>query len=71
MWVSGRDQLPQTIAAPRVAHVAVVVDKYTEEVGVSHSWRSEYIDVAPGLLAGVDYRVARSAGANLTAARAE
>jgi hypothetical protein len=68
MWVSGRYQLPQKIVAVAVPSVAAVVDKYTAEVGVSHSWRSRHFDAAPGLFAGVDYLVARSAGENVTAA---
>lgn len=68
MWVSGRYQLPQTIDA--ADGVAAVVDKYTVEVGVSHGWRAQAFDVAPGLFAGVDYLVARSSGENVTATRA-
>lgn len=71
MWVSGRYQLPQTIAASAVPGVAAVVDKYTAEAGVSHSWRIRTLDVAPGIITGVDYLAARSRGEDVTAAHAQ
>lgn len=71
LWVSGRYQLPQTIASRAVDEVAAVVDKYTVEVGVSHGWGGRFFDAAPGVFAGLDYLVARSQGENVTAARAQ
>lgn len=70
MWVSGSYQWPQSIAADDPSGVAAVVDRYALELGVSHSWRNDHFEAAPGLLAGVDYLVARGTGAGVTAARA-
>lgn len=68
-WLSARYQLPQRIAAEAVPDVEAVIDRYSAEVGLSHGWSSAYFELAPTLVAGVDYLVARGAGDDITSSR--
>ncbi len=65
-WLAGRYQLPQSIAAEAVPEVEAVIDRYSAEAGVSHGWSSVYFELAPTMVAGVDYLVARGTGDDIT-----
>lgn len=70
VWVTGRYQFPQTVAADAVPNVGVMVDKYSVELGVSHSWSNPWADVALGLSGGLDYVVAGGIGDDVAPSRA-
>lgn len=70
IWVAGRYQLPQSFTGNVVPNVGVMVDKYSAELGVSHGWSSELVEIALGVVGGVDYVVARGTGEDIASARA-
>jgi hypothetical protein len=58
------------IAANAVPNVGVMVDKYSAELGVSHGWSSDFVEVALGVVGGLDYVVARGTGEDIAPMRA-